>query len=356
MEKRVILMGAGAAYLHNGPSCSTITQTLVDKLPICADIYSILTEYYGKNRCNFETILASIEYLLYSTERLYGETLYSDTLIPVFYERKTNYSEQQLKETFIETINIIINLISSYSTQRSEEIDKLLLEYIDADNFSTKVYSLNYDRIIPLIYEKNNINFCDGTNPHGAFRCSIEEFINHTKTFYNLHGNIYLKQNPWLLYEVTQGTNVHFLSQLRELEGGNPHNRTYFSPIISGYSKTQRLLSQPFSYGLACFAHDLQDCTRLDIVGYSFSDPHINSMLKSFGEFSNKEVNIIDYIPQNLNVEFKIEEIAQDLSWYYRRLPNNWLKEGNSYIFGTHRLRIYIDGFESYLKSIQSTN
>lgn len=352
MIKRVVLMGAGAAYLYNGPSCGDLTNNLITEEKICAELYKALSDYYGASRCNFETIIAAIEHLLYSSEHHTSEKMvHTDTIIPVLCSCKFDYSEDELKQAYQTCINIIMSKIEAYTINRSETVDNLLFNYLN-DNFcSTKVYTLNYDRIIPLIYESKEIAYIDGTNGHGAFKCSIEEFVNHKNSYFNLHGNIYLKQNPWMLYDVSQDQNVQYLTSMREQEGGNPHNKTYFSPIISGYSKTQRLLSQPFSYGMACFAQDLQECSRIDIIGYSFSDPHINSMLKSFGQFPVKKVNIVDYITQDDNTEFRIEEISIDLSCYYKQLPGNWKREGDAYLFGTHRLMIYINGFENYLKA-----
>lgn len=344
-------MGAGAAYLYGGPSCDNLTKSLVNEVPICAELYKVLSDYYGATRCNFETILAAIEHLLYSTEHYYsGKLVYTDTIIPALHSCKFNYSEAELKDAYQSSINIIIAKIDAYSNDRSEAVDNLLFNYLNDNCCSTKVYTLNYDRIIPLIYESKEIAYIDGTNGHGAFKCSIEEFVNHKNSYFNLHGSIYLKQNPWMLYDVSQDQNVQYLTTMREQEGGNPHNKTYFSPIISGYSKTQRLLSQPFSYGMACFAQDLQECSRIDIIGYSFSDPHINSMLKSFGQFSDKEVNAVDYITQDDSTEFRIAEIAKDLSVYYKQLPDNCKRDDDAYLFGTHRLMIYINGFENYLK------
>lgn len=344
-------MGAGAAYIYRGPSCDELTECLIKEVPICTELHKVLCDYYGASRCNFETILAAIEHLLYSTEHYYsGKLVYTDTIIPALYSCKFNYSEAELKDAYQSSINIIIAKIDAYSNDRSDAVDSLLLNYLNDDKYSTKVYTLNYDRIIPLIFESKQIAYIDGTNGHGAFKCSIEEFVNHKNSYFNLHGNIYLKQNPWMIFDVSQEQDVQHLEMMREQDGGNPHNKTYFSPIISGYSKTQRLLSQAFSFGIACFAQDLQECSRIDIIGYSFSDPHINSTLKYFGQFPAKEVNIIDYIAQDNNIEFKIEEIARDLSCYYKQLPDNWKMDGDAYLFGTHRLMIYINGFENYLK------
>ena len=344
-------MGAGAAYLYGGPSCEDLTKSLISEVAICADLHKVLIDYYGADRCNFETILAAIEHLLYSTEHyVSGKLVYTDTIIPALFSCKFNYSEAELKEAYRSSINIIIAKIETYSKNSSGAIDSLLLNYLNDNKYSTKIYTLNYDRLIPLIYESKEIAYIDGTDGHGAFKYSIDEFVNHKNSYFNLHGNIYLKQNPWMLFDVSQEQDVQHLEMMREQDGGNPHSKTYFSPIISGYSKTQRLLSQPFSFGMACFAQDLQECSRIDIIGYSFSDPHINSILKSFGQFPSKEVNIIDYIEQNNNLEFKIEKIAQDLSWYYKQLPNNWERDGDTYQFGAHRLSVYINGFENYLK------
>lgn len=350
MKKKVVITGAGAAYLYGGPSCEDLTKSLISEVPICADLHEALTDYYGADNCNFETILAAIEHLLYSTEHYTSDKLvYTDTIIPALYSCRFNYSEAELKEAYQSSINIIIAEIEAYSNGRSEIVDSLLFNYLNDNYYSMKIYTLNYYRIIPQIYESNEIAYIDGTNGHGAFKCSIEEFVNHKNSYFNLHGNIYLKQNPWMLYDVSQDQNVQYLTAMREQEGGNPHTKTYFSPIISGYSKTQRLLSQPFSYGMACFAQDLQECSRIDIIGYSFSDPHINSFLKYFGDFRNKEINIIDYL-QTENINIKIDEFTQNLSSFYKQLPGKYKFDDNRAVFTDYILTIYTSGFKCFLE------
>lgn len=121
MEKRVVLMGAGAAYLYGGPSCDNLTEALVSEVPICADLNKALIDYYGEKKCNFETILAAVEHLLYSTEHHdSGKLIYSDTIIPALYSCKFNYFEAELKQAYQSSINIIIAKIEAYSNDRSE--------------------------------------------------------------------------------------------------------------------------------------------------------------------------------------------------------------------------------------------
>lgn len=83
---------------------------------------------------------------------------------------------------------------------------------------------------------------------------------------------------------------------------GNPNEPLLFSPIITGYTKTQRSFSTPFDLGFNAFTNDYNDCKAIITMGYSFSDPHINSILSNFTCWGKSKL---------INVTFTEEEFQK---------------------------------------------
>ena len=77
--------------------------------------------------------------------------------------------------------------------------------------------------------------------------------------------------------------------------GGNPNKETLFTPIISGYNKIEHINGKPFNFGLQCF--DCYDSNLFIAMGYSFSDPHLNSMIDTFCR-CNMECVTLNDIPK----------------------------------------------------------
>lgn len=74
--------------------------------------------------------------------------------------------------------------------------------------------------------------------------------------------------------------------------GGNPSEPVMYSPIVAGYSKTQRAFSNPFDLGFTCLAYDLNTCDKIITIGVSFNDSHINSIMDDFKRKGIKTLDI----------------------------------------------------------------
>lgn len=69
---------------------------------------------------------------------------------------------------------------------------------------------------------------------------------------------------------------------LHTVYGGNPREIDLFTPIIIGHHKTQQILSKHFNYVTTCFANDLSDCDTFLSIGSSFSDSHLNALIRQY--------------------------------------------------------------------------
>ena len=295
--KTILLLGAGAMIPFGGPSTKELTELITHDI-FTYSALQILKNRYG-NGVNFETLLSNLETLL---EWKLSDEYYKDVITSsVFLNPISNLemtSARKLQEIHYNAINKIIERVSTYSElKRLDENDcKIIRDLSDyllgvADNSNTKVYSLNYDRLIPKLL-KDKISLYDGTN-NSYFEYDIEKYVNHNFTYFNLHGSIYM--------EYIHGGRVHLsetpvdYTHRYSIPGGNYGEIKAFIPIIAGYSKTQRILSEPFNFGIGVFMYDCNTCDKLFIIGYSFADLYINNVIKNLVTIKKVEIVIIDY-------------------------------------------------------------
>ncbi len=125
------------------------------------------------------------------------------------------------------------------------------------------------------------------------------------------------------------------MNEYMPVDGGNPNGELFFRRIIVGYSKTQRAFSQPFSFGFNAFAYDCNTCSHFFSFGYSYNDPHINTLIGT-----------------NLKDDVKLECVVKGKILSTRHTPDflQHLSPKNDYLFEDRLglIREYIDGMESY--------
>lgn len=348
MGKKVYILGAGAAFLYNAPSTQDITLSVSWLNGITRNLDKYLTDYFGSNYYNFETLLAALEFIITENKQA-GKDTFHYAIPPALSRLKCRFKKADAEGAYLECINYIIECIYSYERNRDHTKDVVVAQHF-AKATSNHIYSLNYDRIIPSIWKTHGTIFSDGTINGGSFDYPIVEFKNAPKTFFNIHGNIYLRDstNSLSFNNVFQGEKPSFIKKLSPLIGGNPREWSFFTPIISGYSKSQHLLSKPFSFGIATLAIDLQECDELEIIGYSFNDNHINSLLGSFFDFKNKPLIIVEKMSRGPS-SAQLEDLQQELSSFYCSLPEGPSFKDGMYYYRDHPLRIFADGVENYI-------
>ncbi len=367
-KKIVYLLGAGAMIEFGGPKTDDLTAIVSKEVKSCSfdEIISSLDVLYGENGYNFETIIAVIEELLNYTIAIevQGSASVDNTnVIRAIYDCKyKSIKSEDIWNCFSSLINAIISEISKYGTIDSSALDErsihydyklaLLYQYLfnkSSDN-SLKFYSLNYDRLIPSLLTSRH--FYDATNEEkfakemgSNFECNFMDFVNNKLTYFNLHGSIYLKQVPNQLYRVVQSETPCKLSYAHYQKGGSPNERIIFSPIITGYSKSQRIMSEPFNFGFSTFFADINTCDELVIIGYSFSDPHINSVISTYLRKNISSCTIVDFKKNG-----DISDITHKLDYELNYIDNFYLESDELYRSSNGFIRIYIGGFSNFLK------
>lgn len=347
MSKQVILLGAGAVIPMGAPSTKSLTNK-IRQVKDMSEIVGMIDDYYD-TECSFETYIAAIESLLsYSiSKQAIGKTPSNSNILPALYDYKLgNINDAEWPwNVYSNCINNIISGIKEYAFEhispKWEEYFNYINKQLDKGD-QVKIYSLNYDRVIPSFWRNHEIGIYEGTDEYGNMEFDLKHFQESQCTYFNLHGSIFLRSDNSI-----SGT-PQSLYRAKLIEGGNPGGNVLFSPIITGHSKTQRILSEPFNWGISAFNSDINSADKLVIIGYSFGDPHINAIIKQKLSNTNAlEISIIDFAHENKTLESIMIKIANVL-----RVSSKWIERyPQIFILEDTGITLNANGTEDFLKS-----
>ena len=191
-------------------------------------------------------------------------------------------------------------------------------KYIDK-NSSLRMYTLNYDRIFKVLLQEEGINVFEGfdlsTSEVAVNQYLVPNLIRivsdfNCNVFYNLHGSAY-----WYFAEYNQNQLPGYQFYLEGApEMNNPtavieierNKRHLISNIITGYQKVLKTALSPFRQMLAAFDRDCIEADFIFIVGYSYTDEHINDIIRNARKF-NQKVEIVLINPSFDNEKFMFD-------------------------------------------------
>ena len=243
------------------------------------------------NQINFETILQIIEELHAYAEDIEKTELgakFINSIKSTIYKLRPEIVEHVIKDRsyrahkfyfFLEKlynhlIDLTIKQLVKYNDDKANkgmnEFHTFLKIAFPEKDFAKRIYTLNYDNWLSKFG-----NYYDGFDgdTFNSLKVIQDREIN---CHYNLHGCILW---DWLSHKKLIKPRITKHSQ----SGTEPtiaREALLPSPIISGYNKLTRIHSALY---LEIFHSLLTDCVssnRLLIIGYSFSDPHINDILR----------------------------------------------------------------------------
>lgn len=325
MKKRrkiVLLLGAGFPIAWDAPCSKKILDKILEDTNFMFDenqswgsyLYDNIKLFYkesdGNTTVNFETVIAALEiilnHIIASTNE--GGNAINTSLIPAILSLKDPIQNRIKKEgcetnqreyvfgIYCRFVSIVLNSIKSYDdnvcNSEYKELNSKINDFIlywNNKKYSVKIYTTNYDTIIPQILNLRKRKVYTGEKRQKGDVVYVPNYNRNKDShlcFFYLHGSIYWKYKYREKYDVVKSEGI--IGEVTPLftDGGNPNEPLFFSPIIAGYTKTQRSLSHPFNMGFVNFANDCNDCNKLLTVGYSFSDPHINSVIQSNIDFN----------------------------------------------------------------------
>jgi hypothetical protein len=349
----VVLLGAGAAYpwdIEFKDSKVNITERILKKFSgddFAKAILNTLDNYYkGKKKYNFETFLAVVEELLNYTfaSTTPAGNANNKSFLPSIFDINTELvkllpNNEVKKKKFCfdkynEYINIIIEEIKSYNDnvltdEHNETINENLIKftkYFLKRNYAVKFYTTNYDSIIPQVLECHfevYEGLINSSTTYKRFNYDLSRFRKACISHFNLHGSIFLRKEMLEKYETVYDLDSCIKIDRVTENSGNPGELLVFSPIVTGYNKTQKISNRPFDLGFQAFANDCNDCKALVTVGCSFSDPHINSIISNFIKWDT--TTMLDVNPSSALIEkdyyisdfIEKEEKKEDSTWVH---------------------------------------
>lgn len=327
MNKITILLGAGFAQYCKGLGTKDIndlfsnyTKWEVDKLSLYEYVKEKLeNEYYD---FNFETFLAFLEQICSYRLSQFREGKTSTSwkglsstifflkdvfeLCPCLTDQISSY------EVLRSYINLIIDSVTKYDdyTKCKNQIDnfKKYIYHLKDNKYDVKIYSTNYDHIVPKA-----LGICgtglgiSNDKARQEFIYDIDGFRHLPLTYFSLHGCSYIYQEAYGRFYLSNIARVMPLFA-QSNRGGNPNTETLFTPIISGYSKLEHINGRPFNFGFQAFTNDCFDSNLIITMGYSYSDPHINSIIETFSNCNIEciTLNNVPLLPTPLDMRVSI--------------------------------------------------
>lgn len=330
-SKLVLLCGAGFPIMWDSPTSDFLTETikkyiregLCDNRSLCDKLI---------NNDSFESILAAIESLLY-----YSIDNSNSSYLASFFKCTEEIDTDSLWEIYQKCINAIIHEVQQYENRvlHDETARKSIVSLWDVLNKkfeSISYYTTNYDEILPSVI-------------NSEYSCLETTQSYKIEQFSNLHGSIHLcKKWGGQTYDVIHTDEVSTLNNALSIDGGNPNELMFFSPIITGRNKTQRLMDKHFNRSIVSFANDLSECAVLIIIGYSFSDPHINMLIKEYISFDKTKVLVVDKL-SNVCKSSLFNKLIQLIPIQSQYTPDNSSDDWFSYNNST--VKVYKRGCEN---------
>lgn len=297
------------------------------------------------------------------TEYIFSNSAYNDENPIQFY----------LQHLLSEIISEICEFISEYSyhtndhsvikvdSNNSKNFIKWISQFDKKNNL--RLYTLNYDRVFKILLEYAKIECFEGFYASGdvadinGLRCDIKKIVKdeHINVHYNLHGSAFWRvipsndsqlPSPEIVYVGFPHLQINDEIANVQIEKGKP---IFLTNIISGYQKAQKSMISPFKQMHFSFDRDCLSSDQIFIVGYSFSDEHINQCLKTAFRYNDKlRVEIIEpnFIKNNMDYHLSIN--------LFQYIEGNFLSpkkiRDNEFSYYYGRIKVYTLKFNEYLE------
>ena len=300
-NKIIILLGAGFAQYCKGLGTKDINRIFSNYARWIVgeeSLYDYTEKHLEDVYCdfNFETFLAIIEnicsFRLSQFRDGQTSTAWKGLSSTIFdmkleFEHCSCFENQEIAyEVLRYYINLLNDNVVNYDdcSKCEEEIGvfKKYISHLQKKVVNIKIYSTNYDLIVPkaLKIRGASLGVSDDITKQ-AFSYDIDTFRCLPLTYFPIHGCSYIYQEAYgRFYLSSIEQPMPYFAQSNR--GGNPNDDIFFSPIISGYNKLEHINGRPFNFGFQAFSNDCFDSDLIITMGYSFSDPHINSIIETF--------------------------------------------------------------------------
>lgn len=235
-------------------------------------------------------------------------------------------------------------------------------------------YTLNYDRLVPEITSEevfDGFGELREDSDGDAYRIRQSNRIRFDETTdcaYNLHGSIFFKRRGCINAPEIDSRRSRWVCTPGKVNCSpgfyepDEDKRRHPMHITTGLRKPNRMLTLPNRPFYQRFGLDCADADVFIIIGYSFSDSHVNELIQERVEPGEAEVWYIDHDPELRN------ESWNDMRRFFRDnrtpdLPEVWMsskpcnrisdsirKEGKWFRNEINLYSLYFDGFGTFLR------
>ncbi len=326
----------------------TKTSDLVKEIYDCLEKQYPVIENWKEEDDNKETII-NFEMIFHVLESLYAygsvwsKTCKNPSIYPIFapfIKPSIIFDKNDIRQILdIFTIRImdIINSYNKYFAKEKENKEKWYYKFFSRKKVIWDIFNLNYD---------TTIETCINNYKDGFERLDDENFMkfnpkilwdSETSTINHLHGciNYYFDSYKDInkdifnsgfydLYKYNSYDKVRgmILGRGRSYPSNQTGESYYPSPIITGLRKTDKVTNFPLGFYYGNLLKSIINNNVLVIIGYSFGDLYINSLLEKMNTLhgDSARIVIIDFWNKN-----KIKK--QGLEHYFGYcLPNEELR------------------------------
>lgn len=219
---------------------------------------------------------------------------------------KIEFLNQIVKNIYSHFIDALIEELKKFNSDSSNigmrkfETD-FLKKHLPESKFTRRFYTLNYDTWL-----NKHLGIYDGFDSTGKFEAEKVMKEYDMDCHYNLHGSI-LWQNDLDKNKMKKLKKpVDYLGYTQSSVYGLNREPLIATPIITGYHKLERMKFNPYLQFYYALQNDILNSDLLILVGYSFSDTHINNILSLFKE----KCVVVGYIKPWLDAEEKVRSVT----------------------------------------------
>ncbi len=322
LNRATALLGAGAAIEIGGPTSSELTKNICSQEETCEALFNQIVGWnnpsHDRQQPNFEDIMNALESLSsYSNGMRFKNSEYNPAELAFIEVKSQKFSEpNSLNLAKSRLINIIAERVNQYNGQFkcSDSNTWFWNFWVKATNSCCwDIGTLNYDDCV----DQSIHNFNDGYRYTDSEYSTFDPFqmtqLDNTTRIMHLHGSIFYgyrqddKNDNYLenffedLYKFNSLKKSCDTWNNRSPNISQSGMQAIIGPIITGRRKSDKLLAYPYSYYYNVFQQSLLNNSSLLIVGYSFGDLHINSLLWRFKKThgSNRRIVLIADFPKS---------------------------------------------------------
>lgn len=331
-----VLLGAGAMCECTPLTTRYLTDLVAEKeqdyldeasrriktYPLLSEIKTDLENYFHKDEVvSFEDMLHALEMLhSYESANNIGTVKEFKSVFPMFSKLQENY-EEKLPHVFAaqnDLISTLVDEIAKYEGGWNNSSNAWFTKFFRQISEHSKIdfYSLNYDTWLEQIFEGQ---YADGFtkldeeynlfSPRAVFNFDDElHSINH------LHGQICFTSYPRQYRNrytweqpcgFVKANNIGIVQRRGEypryygnLSATQSGEQIQLVPIITGLRKNDKLMNMPFDTYFHHLYQSLMQNSRLLIIGYSFGDLYINTILNNFANIHGEaaKATVITYL------------------------------------------------------------